>query len=150
MMNRRTFARLHSVRMLATPTDMSVPGERVLFWSDAANDGLHAVKSTCQAPCGKDIFSDKGQSVGRGRQSLRMASNGYNAVFLCKCMLYHSPSRRTPSLQQPLSSCLPPLGTHRDDSDCERHPSLVVRQVSGRRLDASGCVEKMQRQFAAR
>jgi hypothetical protein len=26
--NRRTFARLHSVRMLATPTDMSVPGER--------------------------------------------------------------------------------------------------------------------------
>ena len=29
-MNRRTFARLHSVRMLATPTDMSVPGERFL------------------------------------------------------------------------------------------------------------------------
>jgi hypothetical protein len=27
-MNRRTFARLHSVRMLATPTDMSVPGAR--------------------------------------------------------------------------------------------------------------------------
>ena len=26
--NRRTFARLHSVRMLATPTDMSVPGDK--------------------------------------------------------------------------------------------------------------------------
>jgi hypothetical protein len=41
-----------------------------------------------------------------------------------------------PSLQQPLSSCLDTVGTHHDDSDRERHPSLVHRQVSGRRLDA--------------
>jgi len=52
-----------------------------------------------------------------------------------------------PSLQQPLSSYFFPVGTHHDDSDRERHPSLVVRQVSGRRLHASRSVEKMHRQF---
>jgi hypothetical protein len=39
------------------------------------------------------------------------------------------------------------VGTNYDDSDHERHPSLAVRQVSGRRLDASRSVEKMHRQF---
>jgi hypothetical protein len=40
-MNHRTFARLHSVRMLAIPTDMSVPGERFFFDPMQLNDGLH-------------------------------------------------------------------------------------------------------------
>ena len=37
---------------------------KVLFWSNAANNGLHAFKSTCQAPWAKDISSDEGQPVG--------------------------------------------------------------------------------------
>lgn len=44
ILNRRTFARLHSVKMLETPTDMSVPSDR-FFWSDASNEGLHACRS---------------------------------------------------------------------------------------------------------
>ena len=64
------------------------------MWSDAADDGLHVVKSTCHAPRGKDISSDEGQPVG-SRQSLRMASNSRNQVSLCQCVLYHSAPRRT-------------------------------------------------------
>src|SRR5579862_39491 len=43
------------------------------------------------------------------------------------------------------SLCLHLVGTHNDDSDCERHSSPVVRQVCGRRLGASRSVEKLPR-----
>jgi hypothetical protein len=134
-MNHRTFARLHSVRMLAIPTDMSVPGERFFFDPMQLMTAFTPSRAPVRPP---------GE-----RTSPRTKDWRATAVMKCPCAstCFTTLRRAAPVAPTTAIFITPPVGTHHDDSDRERHSSLVLRQVSGRRLDASRSVEKMHREF---
>jgi hypothetical protein len=77
--NRRTLARLHSVRMLATPTDMSVPGERFF----AGPMQLMTASTPSRAP-----VRPPGESTSPRAKDSRSADDsrsGWRATAVTKC-----------------------------------------------------------------
>jgi hypothetical protein len=78
-MNRRTFARWHSLRMLATPTDMSVPGDR--FFSGPMQ--LMTASTPSRAP-----VTPPGERTSPRTQDSRSAADsrsGWRATAVTKC-----------------------------------------------------------------
>ena len=79
IMNRRTFARLHSVRMLAIPTDMSVPGDR--FFSGPMQ--LMTASTPSSAPVRPP--GERTSPRTRDSRSADDSRSGWRATAVTKC-----------------------------------------------------------------
>ena len=120
MINRRTFARSHSVRMLATPADMTVPGERFLSGPMQRMTVSTPSKALVRR---KDIASDEGQLAGRcARPGSPQVADRLCAVPPCVLQ----DTRCTPN-----ASTLPPSRS-KALSDCPAHRAEFRRPSDNR------------------
>jgi hypothetical protein len=137
--NRRTFARMHSVRMLATPTDMSVPGER--FFSEPMQ------LMTASTPSRGSVIPTEERTSPRTKDSRSAddSRSGWRATAVTKCPC----ARACFTTLRPVAPVAPttaifmsrPVGTHHDDSGRERQQLRSVdlgrngERISARNLE---------------